>query len=108
VEQDLLTLPEHLSSPTVFSGVRVTRFLVLCVCFVDRCVYFFDIRILIAPLVSSIFFKSITRQLIETTFYSVLIVYTFYLLIRVLLSKQTVSSIRVSLKEKFNVDGGIH
>jgi len=26
VEQELLTLPEHLSSPTVFSGVRVTRF----------------------------------------------------------------------------------
>jgi hypothetical protein len=27
------TLPEHLSSPTVFSGVRVTRSLVLCVMF---------------------------------------------------------------------------
>jgi hypothetical protein len=25
VEQELLTLPEHLSSPQVFSGVRVTR-----------------------------------------------------------------------------------
>jgi hypothetical protein len=25
-----------MSSPPVFSGVRVTRFLVLCVCFVDR------------------------------------------------------------------------
>jgi hypothetical protein len=36
VEQELLTLPEHLSSPPVFSGVRVTRSLVLCVCFVDR------------------------------------------------------------------------
>ena len=69
---------------------------------------FFNLRPLVAPLVSSIFFKSITRQLIETTFYSVLITSTFYLLIRVLLSKQTVSSIRVSLKEKFNVDGGIH
>ena len=32
--QELLTLPEHLSSPPVFSGVRVTRFLVLYVCFV--------------------------------------------------------------------------
>ena len=31
VEQGLLTLPEHLSSPPVFSGVRVTRSLVLCV-----------------------------------------------------------------------------
>ena len=32
-EQELLTLPEHLSSPPVISGVRVTRSLVLCVCF---------------------------------------------------------------------------
>ena len=55
VEQKLLTLPEHLSSYPpfsgvrvsficmfcrslfVFSGVRVTRSLVLYVCFVDRC-----------------------------------------------------------------------
>ena len=36
VEQELLTLPEHLSSPPVFSWVHVTWFLVLCVCFVDR------------------------------------------------------------------------
>jgi hypothetical protein len=37
VEQELLTLQEHLSSPhpSVFSGVRVTRSLVFCVCFVD-------------------------------------------------------------------------
>jgi hypothetical protein len=68
VEQELLTFPEHLSSPPVFSGVRVTRSLVLYVCFVDRCLsfctvfswrlcclFFFDIRILIAPLVSSNF-----------------------------------------------------
>jgi hypothetical protein len=34
VEQKLHTLPEHLSSPPVFSGVRVTRSLVLCVCLV--------------------------------------------------------------------------
>ena len=37
VEQELLTLPEHLNSPPVFSGFRVTRSLALCVCFVDRC-----------------------------------------------------------------------
>jgi hypothetical protein len=50
----------------IFSGVRVTRSLVLCVCFVDRCLSFcafffwplcclfvFDIRILIVPFVSS-------------------------------------------------------
>ena len=31
---------EHLRSPPVFSGVRVTRSLVLCVCLVDRCLLF--------------------------------------------------------------------
>jgi hypothetical protein len=40
VEQKLLTLPEHMSSPPVFSGVFGTRSLVLCVCFVDRCLSF--------------------------------------------------------------------
>jgi hypothetical protein len=34
VEQELLTILEHMSSPPVFSEVRVTRSLVLCV---DRC-----------------------------------------------------------------------
>ena len=33
VEQELPTLPEHLGSPPVFSGVRVARSLVLCVIF---------------------------------------------------------------------------
>ena len=49
VEQELVILPEHLSSHP------------LCVCFVDRCLYFwplcclffFDLRILITPLISS-------------------------------------------------------
>jgi hypothetical protein len=40
VEQELLTLPEQLNSPTVVSRVRVTRSLVLYVCFVDRCLSF--------------------------------------------------------------------
>ena len=40
VEQGLLTFPDHLSSTPVFSGVRVTRFVVLYVCFVDRCLSF--------------------------------------------------------------------
>ena len=35
VEQELPTLPEHMSSPPDFSGIRVTPPLVLCVCFVD-------------------------------------------------------------------------
>jgi hypothetical protein len=74
VEQELLTLPEHLSSSLVFSGVHVTRsigFIDRClsfiyVCFVDCCLsfctfffwslcclFFFNIWILITPLVSS-------------------------------------------------------
>ena len=64
MEQELLILPQYPSPPPVFSGVRVTRSVVLCVCFVDRCLsfctffwplfclFFFDIRILITPLVS--------------------------------------------------------
>ena len=32
--------PEHLSSPPVISGFPVTRSLILCVCFVDRCLSF--------------------------------------------------------------------
>jgi hypothetical protein len=52
--------PEHQSSPPVFSGVRVSRSLVLYVCFVDRCLSLctfsfghMPIRIPIVPLVSS-------------------------------------------------------
>ena len=61
VEQERLTLPKDLSSPPIFSRVRVTRSLVLCVCFVDRCLSFFfwwiccmsfDLWILITPLIS--------------------------------------------------------
>ena len=40
VEQELLTLPEHLSLPPVLGGAHVTRSLVLYVCFVDRCLSF--------------------------------------------------------------------
>jgi hypothetical protein len=40
VEQELPTLPEHMSTPPVFSGVRVTRSLVLYVCFVNCCLSF--------------------------------------------------------------------
>ena len=59
---ELLTLPDHLSSPPVFSGVRITRSLVLCACFLNRrlsfffwplCRLSFDLRILITPLGSS-------------------------------------------------------
>jgi hypothetical protein len=40
VEQELFSLPEHPSSSPVFSAVHVIRSLVLCVCFVDRCLPF--------------------------------------------------------------------
>ena len=65
MEQELPTFPEHMSSPPVFGVARVTRSLVLCVCFVDRCLYFctffwggggesfLDLRIPITPLISS-------------------------------------------------------
>jgi hypothetical protein len=33
VEQELFTLPEHLSSPMVFNGVRAARSYVFCVVF---------------------------------------------------------------------------
>jgi hypothetical protein len=63
--QQLFTLPEHMSASPVFSGVRVTRSLVLYVYFVNRCLsfcifllslcclFFFDLRIMIIPLVYS-------------------------------------------------------
>jgi hypothetical protein len=35
VEQELLTLPEDLSSPPVFGWIRVTQSLVLCVRYVS-------------------------------------------------------------------------
>jgi len=40
VEQELPTLTEHLSSPPVFSEIRVTQSLIFCVMFVDRCLSF--------------------------------------------------------------------
>ena len=65
VEKELLTLPEHLSSPPVFSGIRYSIFSFMCMfcrsLFVLLsfffwplcCPFFFDIRILITHLVSS-------------------------------------------------------
>ena len=63
MEQELRTILDHLSSHPIFSGVRVARSLVLCVCFVERCLsffcwplcclFFFDLRIQITALVST-------------------------------------------------------
>jgi len=66
VEQKLLTHPEHLSSPPVFSGGSCYS-IISFMCMFCRslfvllsfffwplcCLFFFDIRILIAPLISS-------------------------------------------------------
>jgi hypothetical protein len=51
VEQELLTLPDHLRSPPVFRGFRVNRS--VCVCFVDRCLSFCTSSILNTTLESS-------------------------------------------------------
>jgi hypothetical protein len=66
VEQELLTLPDHLRSPPVFNGLRVARPLGLSVmlcrslfvhlsffCWPLCCPSLFDLQILVAPLVSS-------------------------------------------------------
>jgi len=67
VEQELFTLREYLSSPPVFSGVRVTNAIFSFMCMFCRslfvllyfffcplcCLFFFIIRIPITPLVSS-------------------------------------------------------
>ena len=52
MEQEIPTLPEHLSSPPVFSAVCVTRPLVLFICFVDCCLYFctFSLAIMLSVL----------------------------------------------------------
>jgi hypothetical protein len=65
VEQELLTLSEHLGSPPVLSGVRVARSLIFCVMFCSSlfvlflwplcCLCFFDLRLLITSFVSLIF-----------------------------------------------------
>ena len=48
MEQELLTLPENLSSAPVFSGLRVTRSLVLWVCYIYRCLSFIFLAIVLS------------------------------------------------------------
>ena len=54
LEQELLTLLQHLSSSLVFSGIRVAPSLVFCVVFCRSlyCLSFFNLWLLITPLVS--------------------------------------------------------
>ena len=55
MEQELLTIPEHLRSVPFISGVRVSRSLVLCVCFVDRCLCFCRVVFSLATVLSVLF-----------------------------------------------------
>ena len=57
MQKELLTLPEHPSSPPMFSGVRVALYLIFCVvlCRSLYCLSFFDLLLLSISLVSSTF-----------------------------------------------------
>ena len=73
MEQELLTIPEHLSSPPVFRSVRVARSLVFSIVFCRSLfvfLYFFfwplyclslNLRILITSLVSSYFSSTLNN-----------------------------------------------
>ena len=50
VEQERLTLLEYLSLPPVFKRVRVTRSVVLCVYFIEHCLSFFFLAIVLSVL----------------------------------------------------------
>jgi type IV secretory pathway component VirB8 len=50
IEQELLTLPEHLSSPPDFSAVRVARSSVFCVMFCRSFFVFFLLTIVLSVL----------------------------------------------------------
>jgi hypothetical protein len=50
VEQELLTLPEHPSSPPVFSEVLVTRSLIFCVVFCRSLSVLFRLAIVLSVL----------------------------------------------------------
>jgi hypothetical protein len=88
VGQELPTLPENMSLLPVFSGVRVSRSLVLYVCFVERslslwslCCLSFDLRILITSFMSSssfctAFFRKSPWYVFQ---YSVCYLYLFHL-----------------------------
>jgi hypothetical protein len=61
VEQELLTLPEYLSSPPVFSGVRVTPSFVLYVCFVDHCLSFCPLAAVFSVLTEYVIIVAINK-----------------------------------------------
>jgi hypothetical protein len=88
-EQELLTLPGHLSSHPGFNGIRVARSLVFCVMFCRLlfflllfflwplcCLSFFGLRIMITPLVSSSF--SLPCKWPQTTIYELMAIESFW------------------------------
>jgi len=50
VGQESLTLPEHLSSPPVFSGIRVAQIVVICVVFYRSLFVLFVLAIVLSVL----------------------------------------------------------
>ena len=88
MEQELLTIPEHLSSPLVFSGFRVSRSVFFCVLFCRSLfvlLSFFvwslfcqslDLRVLIISLVSVISSMYIDEEFVK------LVVVTFSDIVR--------------------------
>ena len=72
VEQELLTLPEHLSSTPVFSEVRVALSLVLCVMLVDHCLSSFSFVLSIYRFWLPLFTTSWLVQRLVSTIYTYL------------------------------------
>ena len=76
VEQELLTLPKHLSSSPVFSGVRVARSLVFCVEFCRSLFVLFSIALSVLlrftdseyPFGILMFFLSLLKQRMPRSF----------------------------------------
>ena len=108
VEQELITLPEHLSSAPIYSRVRIARSFVFFVVFVDHCLSFFfwplyflscDVRLLITPLISSNFsFKRIWILPYDICFCILFVIYISrqYLHIRIYI-KPFISMYRILL-----------
>ena len=70
VEQDLLTLPEHLRSPLVFGGVRVVYSLVF---YVVSCVLlFFCLSFSFLAMVLSVYFRFMSLTVPLVSFVSLL------------------------------------
>ena len=62
VEKELLTFPEHTSSPQVFSGVRVAQSLICCVVFcgsLSFCTFSFSHCVVVCFVILSFFFWSL-------------------------------------------------